>query len=58
MKRKFVINGISKEAPEYLKETPQINSKVSYCYRLYLVSDIVYYMAEKEVYIYLEEAIP
>lgn len=54
MKRLFVIGECSKEAPSWMKETPQIGSKIIYNHQLYRVDDIVFYMAESEIHIYME----
>jgi hypothetical protein len=44
MKRTFVFseNGLGKEAPFCLKETPQMGSCVSYCGQIYTVINVIY----------------
>jgi hypothetical protein len=53
MKRIFITNGLHKEAPVFLKETPQIGSLVAYGHRLYKVADVVYYFELGEVHVVL-----
>jgi hypothetical protein len=53
MKRIFIIDGRHKEAPAFLKETPQIGSFVAYSSRMYKVTDVTYYFGGGEVHITL-----
>ena len=55
MKRIFIINGRTKEAPENLKETPQIDSEVAYNHALYKVTEVVYYFEENCIHIILNK---
>jgi len=53
MKRIFYIGARAIQAPEYMKETPQIGSLVAYGRKLFKVTDVVYYLESGEVHIML-----
>jgi hypothetical protein len=55
MKRKFIIEGLLKEAPEWLKETPGIHSKIAYNGGVYVVENIIYPMELGTVNIFIEK---
>ncbi len=55
MKRLFVIGDFTKEAPMKLKETPEIGSKIGYNQELYEVIEVIHYLDEHSIYIYLEK---
>jgi hypothetical protein len=54
MKRIFIINGLSKEAPASLKETPGLGSLISYNGMLYKVTAVIYYFELKDIHILLD----
>jgi hypothetical protein len=56
MKRIFIINGISKEVPEKLKETPAIGSLIVYSHKLYKVANVAYCFDESTIHIILNKA--
>jgi hypothetical protein len=55
MKRVFIIDGFSKEAPGWLKETPGIHSKIVYNDDVYVVASIYYHMELEAVSIFIEK---
>ena len=55
MKRIFIINGHSKEAPATLKETPANGSLIAYANELYFVANVVYYLESNNIHIFLEK---
>jgi hypothetical protein len=55
IKRIFIIDGVRKEAPAFLKETPQIGSQVEYNCISYRVTDVMYNFESGEVYIPIEQ---
>jgi hypothetical protein len=55
MKRYFEIEGLQKEAPARLKETPQRGSLIRYNGSLYRVAEIEYDFSCGEVYITLKK---
>ena len=53
MKRAFFIDGKLKEAPAYLKETPQVGSFINYNETLYKVIKVAYNLECRGIYIYI-----